>query len=549
MSFPASAGPNLNQPVDRSVNLETPRRLGQSDRRYFGCNLLTCEKSTGKENQQPGDPDDRYLLLATPIDLKPDQNITKNIEFTTHQFRILQQETRIIDMAAPQVAMTPTSAGGSSAYRPSPLSANSAAWSNAAEASEDSDNTLTIETRREMKAPLSTIEDSFEEIDEIDELEDALAALTMQTPGESPALAAKSSPPAQQTTAAKKVSYTKSPSSKATPSSSARASRGSTARNSLPSSESPQPSTERTPPKTTATPRKVSRPASLAPPKPIQKASKAPTVPTFELPGERIARELKEKKAARLSMQFEAQKMAEASPPSRSRSVRSSKPPTIPNFELPGERISRMKQERLAKKREEEERAALERRQFKARPSPAAAAPTVRSTFTSRQRQSNMGAPEQDGPFSPAGEPSPKAGANKRQSMTMSPSTARTVSIASASTVSASVRGRTSSIGSSHVSTRPTSSSAGSVASGGKRVSVSTQEIQQQKVRGREIYTRDNSISKNKQQADLDRKESIKLARQKYAELSRQNAVQGRSRRSQQFSTSSEDSVSRITGA
>lgn len=552
LSFPASAGPNLDQPVNSAEDLDASRCPGQADRRYFGCNLLTWTKPPGKGDQPPGDPDDRYLLLATPIDLKPDQQTTNNIEFTTHQFRILRQETKNIDMAAPPVTMTPTSAGGSSTYRPSPLSAQSAAWSTAAEASEDSDNTLTIEPHREMKAPLSTIEDSLEEMDQ---LEEALAAITEQTQGEerdsrrSPASAKKPMP--QQTTAAKKASSVVPPASRAPgPVRSGRtaASRSSTVRNSLSSSESTQ-DAERTPTKAPATPRKVARPASLAPPKPIQKANKAPTLPTFELPGERVARELKEKKAARLSMQLEPQKNVEPSPPQRSRSVRSSKPPTVPNFELPGERISRMKQERLAKKREEEERAALERRQFKARPPPSSVTPTVRSTFTSRQRQSQMGAPEQDGPFSPAAESSPKAGASKRQSVTMSPTVARTVSIASASTVSSSVRGRTSSIGSSHVSTRATSSSAGSVASGGKRATVSTQEIQQQKVRGREIYTRDNSWGQNKEQQELERKEAIKLARQKYAELSRKSAVQGRNRRSQQFSGSSEDSAANVGGA
>lgn len=536
------------------MNSKAGRDPAQADRRYFGCNLLTWTKSTGNEDQLPGDPDDKYLLLATPIDLQPDQNTTENIEFTTHQFRILQQESQGIDMASSPMTLTPTRAGGnSSAYRPSPLSANSAVWSTTVEASEDGDNALTINHRREMKAPLSTIEDSFEELDQ---LEDALAQVAEQTHSEEhskrqpPPPAEKPSP--QRTTVAKTAPSTVSPASKAPGSMRAgrnEASRGSAVRTSLPPSDSPQ-EAERTPYKATATPRKVARPASLAPPRPIQKATKAPTIPTFELPGERVARELKEKKAARLSTQLEPQKKVDASPPQRSRSVRSSKPPTIPNFELPGEKISRMKQERLAKKREEEERAALERRQFKARPPPSSTTPTVRSTFTSRQRNSTMpGTPGQDGPFPALGDSSPKAGVGKRQSMTMTPSVARTVSIASASTVSSSARGRTFSIGSSQVSARTASSSAGSIASGGQRNSVSTQEIQQQKLRGREIYTRDNSWGKNKAQEELGRKESIKLARQKYAELSRKTAVQGRNRRSQQFTASIEDSLAAANGA
>lgn len=504
LSLPTAACSHLDF-NDETLASQNP---GEDDRRYFGCNLLTWTKTPGREEAPPGDPDDRYLLLATPIDLKPDQgNNTTNVEFTTHQFRILQEGTPALDMMATTAGgmATPTSTTTRGPYRPSPLSASSAHWSTAAEAGEESDNTLTMDPRHEMKGPLSTIEDSLEEIDQ---LEDEIEALTAAA---GRMLVKDTAPSSSPRTANSKMMM------------------------SPPASNGEDMQTP-----TSATLRKVARPASLAPPKPIQKAKKAPTMPTFELPGERVARELKEKKAARLSMQLDPQKKAAQASgvPQRAPSVRSSKPATIPDFELPGERYSRLKKERLEQKLKEEEEELRRRRQFKARPSPATGGggATVRSTFTSRQRQNNGGQPEPGSTgtaFSPSSEPSPRAGAAKRQSMTMAPSTMRKGSNTSASTVSTTTRGRTSSMGSTRVSTRATSSSAGSVASASKRSSVSTEELQRQKARAKTIYARDNSAGQSKEQEKREREEAVKLARQKYAQMSRNVAVQGRAKRGQ----------------
>lgn len=538
LSLPASAASNSDHSPEGISDPAAHHTPGEGGRQYFGCNLLTWTKSTGKEDQLPGDPEDKYLLLATPIDLKPDQTNTAHIDCTTHEFRVLQQEPQSIEMAAAQGMNTPSGAT-KSAYRPSPLSATSAQWSATAEASEDSDNTLTIDTRPEVKSPLSTIGDSFEELDQLEDEIEAIANAARQVKFDDRRVQDAQAPaairPAQKSPGRPQVKANVS-------------SRRSPARNASSVLGSDK-DVSQTPP--AATLRKVTRPASLAPPKPIQKARKQPTIPTFELPGERVARELKEKKAARLSMQLDAQKAAEVSPPQRTRSIRSSKPPTVPNFELPGERYSRQKKERLEKKLKEEEEEARRRRQFKARPSPANAAPTIRSTFTSRQRQTIGGPSEQASAFAPRAGSSPKAGAAKRQSVTMTPMAMRTASIASTSTISTTGRGRTSSVGSSHVSTRATSSSGGSVTSAGKRSILSIEEIQQQKARGRQIYTRDNTVGQARAREEQDRKEAIKLARQKYAEMSRNKAAQGRAARSllQQPSSRAEENVSVASGS
>ncbi|KKY38089.1 putative carboxylesterase family protein [Diaporthe ampelina] len=440
-----------------------------------------------------------------------------------------------------------------------------------------------------MTAPMSTIEDSFEELDQLEDEFEAVAAATrlaeISSAGGKKHMdqVAKYSPspkPASKpTTPNGKAIYKMASSGKPSESSP----RGSTRKSSSPKAE---PEAEK-PNLATTTTRKVARPASLAPPKPLRRASKAPTIPTFELPGERIAmelkekkaarlsmqldpqklanvkaaanqrppsfrsskpptipdfelpgervaRELKEKKAARLSMQVDPRKLAESSPPpQRARSVRSSKPPTVPNFELPGESVSRMKKERLAAKLKAEEEEARQRRQFKARPPPSSVggSATVRSTFTSRQRESQGGTSDQQSTVSPLGS-SPRSGAAKRQSVTMTPSVARTASNASASTAQTN-RGRTSSVGSSHFSARATSSSNASVVSASKRSQVSTEEIQEQKARGREIYSRDNSYGQDKERERLERQQAIQMARQKYAEQSRMLAASRRMKQQQ----------------
>lgn len=530
--------------VDRSLesasNLVASHPRGGNDRRYFGCNLLDWSKPAGSQNRLPGQPGDKYILLATPIDLQAGQPATTNGSFSTHQFQVIQDQTRNNDMAVSQITNTPPGIA-SSAYRPSPLSATSTQWSTAAEASEDSDNTLTFDPRRGTKGPLSTVEDSIEELDQFEDDIDAITTAASQL-GLANSQTKSARDPKEYQPSSPNKGARQSSSAISTPQRQYVPMRiqrpGSLRMSSEDAPKSLAASDEDAGQKQpTATLRKVARPASLAPPKPIQKATKQPTISTFELPGERVARELKEKKAARLSMQFDPQKAAEANSPQRTRSVRSKKPPTVANFELPGERYSRQKKERFEQKLKEEEEEVRRRRQFKARPSPATVAPTVRSTFTSRQRQTT-GQPEQGSPYSPTAEPSPKSGASKRQSVTMTPSTARTVSVSTASTASATARGRATSTGSTQASTRATSSSVGSVTSSRKHSNVSTEDIQQQKVRGRQIYNRDNSTGRSKEQEKRDREEAIKLARQKYAQMSRNLAATSRARRSQQQSSS-----------
>lgn len=255
----------------------------------------------------------------------------------------------------------------------------------------------------------------------------------------------------------------------------------------------------------------VPRPASLLPPKPPARSSKVPTMPTFELPGEAVARRLKEQKEARMSM-APAELARPASPPR----IRSSKVPTRPTFELPGEAISRRKrEERDAKLRaqEEEER---KRREFKARPVRASIAPNSypRGTIASRARQSKAAASENAEVAAGAAVTSP----SKRYSALPPASTPRpALSVASNSQP----RGRGSTVDSpstAHAS-RTASSSTGSLS--GKRSTVSAEDVVQQKMRARQIYSRDNSIAIDRDRERHDREAVTKTARQEAAERSR----------------------------
>ncbi|PVH80787.1 hypothetical protein DL98DRAFT_571635 [Cadophora sp. DSE1049] len=138
----------------------------------------------------------------------------------------------------------------------------------------------------------------------------------------------------------------------------------------------------------------VKRPVSLLPPKETLKSTKPPTRSTFELPGEAVAAKLKEQREARLAQRQSSEDSYHTAPRAVSGpKIKSTKPPTKPTFELPGEELSRRKKaahEARLKAQEEEER---KRREFKARPIRNSVAPNMvpRETVASRARQSKIG--------------------------------------------------------------------------------------------------------------------------------------------------------------
>ena len=142
---------------------------------------------------------------------------------------------------------------------------------------------------------------------------------------------------------------------------------------------------------------KSSRPTvkSLLPPKQLAKTVKPTTRPAFELPGDAVARKLKEQREARLSQRdsgYESPTGPSAHAISK-RTIKSSKPPTIPAFELPGDEVSRKKREALKARLESEEAEEKRRREFKAKPlrKSTSVAALPRDTTASRARQARLG--------------------------------------------------------------------------------------------------------------------------------------------------------------
>ena len=251
--------------------------------------------------------------------------------------------------------------------------------------------------------------------------------------------------------------------------------------------------------------------ASLQPPKPLAKSTKAPTMPAFELPGEAVARRLKEKREARLSMQA-TREQATAPATGSIRRTKSARAPTVPKFELPGEAISRRKREEREarlKAQEEEER---KRREFKARPIRSGATPASipRETITSRARQKGT-LPENAGSKPTTSSPNKRGsmihGSREPLSHVNNQSQPRGRHLASEdSTTTLKAR-------------RPTSSSTNSL--GSKRGSMSVEEAQQQRLRGKDIYQRENSYTQDREKERREREAMARIAREQAAEASR----------------------------
>ena len=280
----------------------------------------------------------------------------------------------------------------------------------------------------------------------------------------------------------------------------------------------------------------VAKPANLVSLKSSAKSSKPPTLPTFELPGDAVARRLKEQREARLSRHMTPEQTAQTAQTAAALSpgkphVKSIKAPTRPTFELPGEAISRRRrEEREAKLRaqQEEER---KRREFKARPVRASIAPSMhpRETIASRARQGKVTGLSAGGAESTAAGAATPAAAKKKHPMAVGGASAGHPTSRPLPSVMA-TRGcgrlavgppadgtsRAASRGSMH------DGNSGSETSVGKRSTVSAEEVQQQKLRGREIFVRDNRLAAERERERREREAATKTARQAAAERSRQ---------------------------
>ncbi|KAL4727308.1 hypothetical protein ACLX1H_006215 [Fusarium chlamydosporum] len=237
-------------------------------------------------------------------------------------------------------------------------------------------------------------------------------------------------------------------------------------------------------------------------PKAPVKSTKPTTVPKFELPGEAVARRLKEQRDARRAQQAEAQKAYV--PPPR---PKSSKPLTKPTFELPGEAISRRKREereaRLKAQEEEEQR----KREFKARPIRNSFTPASipRETIASLARQGKL--PQEDNTKQPS-----TVKTKRMSTLGLRPAPGSESQVAQS-------RGRLSTATSHEDLSRGTSASTGG---GGAKRALTAEEAHQLKIRGKEIFLRDNNgYMRDKERERREREEATRVAREQAAERSR----------------------------
>jgi hypothetical protein len=250
------------------------------------------------------------------------------------------------------------------------------------------------------------------------------------------------------------------------------------------------------------------RPISLLPPKEPIKSTKPPTRSNFELPGEAVARKLKEQREARLAQRESSEdSFYTARAISGSKYVKSAKPPTKPAFELPGEALSRRKKEahetRLKAQGEEERK----RRDFKAKPLRKSIVPDFvpRDTVASRARQSKIGLENMDNGNLSVAKRGSNVGAHR-------PSFQK-LNLANMSAHIAPKEG---------LSRKPSTTSGPSMSGLHMQRTVSDKEVLVQRQRAKEIYNRDARLTEDMEREKQEREAAAKRARAEAAERGRQ---------------------------
>ncbi|KAI8687738.1 hypothetical protein NCS55_00025900 [Fusarium keratoplasticum] len=466
---------------------------GENETKVYGCNLLSRETLP---NSSAIPSTDTFSLLATPLTLTECSSLGFDYsQLLDHQLNMslvpppLYESHQNPPLKVPEVVEVREQAVSPSLTL---ISERSSSYSNSS---------------RNGSFSIPRIEDSLEELDKLEDELEAIDAVTQPRRIASPVNGSSSSKHLEPPSTSKKATISKrvsiagmsatvrvKPSAKSAP-----ALRRST---SLVFRDKKQDEAPEGAPKLRSQPSRgrlsISQSASLHAP---IKSTKPPTVPNFELPGEAVARRLKEQREARRA-QADSQKAYV--PPPR---PKSSKPPTKANFELPGEAFSRRKREEREarlKAQEEEER---KKREFKARPVRTSITPASipRETIASLARQGKL--PQED-------DGAKHENKTKRLSVTGS----RAVPPSEAKPSHG--RGRLSTATSREDLSRGTSTSGGSAS--GKRATLTAEEAHQLKLRGKEIFQRDNtSFQRDREREKREREAATRLAREQAAERSR----------------------------
>lgn len=241
------------------------------------------------------------------------------------------------------------------------------------------------------------------------------------------------------------------------------------------------------------------RPVSATFAAPVVKSSKPPTKSIFQLPGEAIAAKLKARKEERLKREAEGatdrpdSTTFQPPPPPRS-----SKPPTVPNFQLPGEAVAaKLRAQREERQKREEEEAA-KKATFKARPAPIqkGGPALVRQTAASKARENLMSSEKKENGLSRTG----SINAGKRNSIISRPPPSTTPSSSSVNS------NRNSMI----LNGAPAAKS-----------TVTANDAAAQRLKGREIFNRDKIEKEQREKERREKEEAAKKARAEAAERGR----------------------------
>ncbi|KAL3425797.1 hypothetical protein PVAG01_02588 [Phlyctema vagabunda] len=369
---------------------------------------------------------------------------------------------------------------------------------------EDSDDDSFVEliTSRSPAKPISRIEDSVEALDQLEEAIDTLNQATLTQTFVS--AQTRTSP---DRTASPRTTMIENPVKKgnfSTMRAKPTAPRESILRRVSSMTLKPSPTQESSKNLPPAEP--VKRPLSLQTSKATVKSSKPPTIANFELPGEAVAKRLREQREARRIQRELAENNVKSSPTGTIRRTKSTKELTKPAFELPGEALSRKKREaheaRL-KAQEEEER---KRREFKAKPLRASLQPSVipRETVASLARKSKMGLEGLDNCNLSINKRGSAIGSNRPsianviQANTPAPRSPGTLRHKQSTIITPTMAGLTT------------------------QRTVSATDAQAQRQRAREIYNRDQRDTEDLEREKRDREAAARLARDAAAERGRQ---------------------------
>lgn len=248
------------------------------------------------------------------------------------------------------------------------------------------------------------------------------------------------------------------------------------------------------------------------------KSNKPPTRSTFELPGEAVAKKLREQREERLRNEGEGGKQKVQLPP---KAVKSTKPLTQPTFELPGDTVARkLKEQRERRLKQQEADAKTQQREFRARTIRLSQPPVVRGNATSKARMSLAKEAAMSNHLQGQDHAPTIRAANKRQASLAAADDSKRLSTLSIAKRTPRVATGTSTRTTRGPSLATITSSRLSASAASQRVT-SDGKSAHQTARGREVFERNRIATEELERLRKEKEEAAKKARAEAAERGR----------------------------